>query len=395
MKLLRRSLIALAGLPLTCRASRARSISPAWSEWETSAVEKRGPERAAGLLLYFHGSGAPDMFRGPIPLIFIEMAKAATWDILRINRLSDEDVEAADDDLLSFVAIRIAQARQQGYKRIIVAGYSRGGWLALLAATLPVDAAIGLAPGTGPHTIPELERTRDLLAQTLAGARAKRVAAFFFEGDPVEDLSERRATAVRRGLQNSQSTFMVVDRPPDLHGHLAGVTGRFARRYRDCLLQLVQDADQPAGEVQCSCTSGYAIGSDIGFPASNPVLKLPADVNPAFFPYLGRWEGDDETGTYVIMESVRAGPTHISFRAGLSPPPGLSDDADAGWRVYRFELDEARHGIVYKLQSGLDGTRARLKSATELECEAVLGNCAGKGGARILLHKRTAAPADH
>jgi len=35
MKLVRRSLIALAGLPLTFRARCARGISPAWSEWET------------------------------------------------------------------------------------------------------------------------------------------------------------------------------------------------------------------------------------------------------------------------------------------------------------------------------------------------------------------------
>jgi hypothetical protein len=51
-----------------------------------------------------------------------------------------------------------------------------------LAATLPdVNAAIGLAPGTGSYEQVEMERTRDVLAQKLAGARAKYVAAFFFE----------------------------------------------------------------------------------------------------------------------------------------------------------------------------------------------------------------------
>ena len=62
---------------------------------------------------------------------------------------------------------------------------------------------------------------------------------------------------------------------------------------------------------------------------------------------------------------------------------------------YPFELDEAFGRIVYKLPSGLDGSRATLKSATELEYEAVLSNYGGgKGTHRILLHKRTEAPAD-
>jgi len=62
---------------------------------------------------------------------------------------------------------------------------------------------------------------------------------------------------------------------------------------------------------------------------------------------------------------------------------------------YPFELDEAFGRIVYKLPSGLDGSRATLKSATELEYEAELSNYGGgKGTHRILLHKRTEAPAD-
>ncbi len=41
MKVLRGILLALACLLLTDCACRAQSFSPAWSEWETSAVERR------------------------------------------------------------------------------------------------------------------------------------------------------------------------------------------------------------------------------------------------------------------------------------------------------------------------------------------------------------------
>ena len=390
MELLRRSLIALAGLPLTAGAGRAQSFGFVWSEWETSAVEKRGPDLAGGLLLYFHGFGRPDAYRDPIPNIFIQMAKVATWDVMRINRLMMADDEVFDDDILALVAMRIAEARRSGYARIVVTGYSRGGWLALLAATLPdVDAVIGIAPGTGSHEPAERERTRDVLAQKLAGVRAKRVAAFFFEGDPVEEgLDERRAVAVRRGLQSSGASFMVVDRPPDLHGHSGGVPGRFVRRYRDCLLRLVLDADKPAGEIQCSRSEGYAAGAEIGFPAPGPALSLPPDANPALAPYLGRWEGDDEYGAYLIVESVEARGTCVVFRTGFSDRPGGRNALPPPWiRDFPFVLDAAAGGMVCEPGGGFVTLTARLKSATELDCDL---RAPGRADARtFLLRKQT------
>ena len=386
MKLLRRSLIALTGLPFAARVGRAQDFGFVWSEWETSAVEKRGPELAGGLLLYFHGFSGANVHRDPIPPIFVEMAKVAAWDVLRINRLPMVDGEGYDDDILAVTANRITEARRAGYERIVVAGYSRGGWLALLAATLPdVDAAIGIASGTGSHDPAERERTRDVLAQKLAGAWAKRVAAFFFDGDPVEEgLNERRAIAVRRGLLGSGSTFMVLDRPPDLRGHGAGATGRFVRRYRDCLLRLVLDADRAAGEVQCSGSSGYAAGAEIGFPAPAPTLELPPDANPAFAPYLGRWEGDDPYGAYLIVEAVHVQGKYVVLRTGFSEYHGAKHPP---WmRDYPFQLEEADGSIYCK--SGGDILTAKLKSATELHYELRAIDRA-KRVRRFLLHKRS------
>ena len=391
MKLLRRSLIALAGVPLTAGPGRARDFGFVWPEWETYAVDKRGPDLAGGLLLYFHGFNGADAYRDPIPGIFIEMAKVAAWDILRINRLPMVDGEVYDGDILTLVAKRIAEARRSGYARIVVAGYSRGGWLALLAATLPdVDAAIGIASGTGSHEPAERERTRDVLAQKLAGARAKRVAAFFFAGDPIEEgLSERRAVAVRRGLLGSGSTFMVVDRPPDLRGHGAGVTGRFVRRYRDCLLRLVLDADRPAGEVQCSRSSGYAAGAEIGFPAPGPALKLPPDANPALAPYLGRWAGDDASGAYLIVETVAVRGKDVVIRTGFSQYPGARHPAPPWMRDYPFQLDEADGGIFCKFPGGADILTAKLKSATELHYELRTLDRGRTDARSFLLRKRS------
>jgi len=392
MKLLRRTLIALAGLPLTGGAGRAGPFDgvwarPVWTEWELSAVTRRGPDTAGGLLLYFHGRGPGQVTGRPIPGIFIEMAKIANWDILRINRASSVDDETGDDQILEVVAHQITEARQTGYERIIAGGGSGGGWLALLAATLPgVDAAIGLAPGTGSYELQELARTRDLLALKLAGARAKRVAAFFFEGD--RGVSDRQADVIRQALQNSGSTFMVVDRPPDLPGHAAMSSGRFVRRYRDCLVRFIQNADQPAGEVKCARLSGYAVGSEIGFPADLPVLKSLADANPAFVPYLGRWQGDDEFGAYLIMQSIEVEPAQVIFRTGYSAALNQLNPPRTWVRDVAFELDEANQRIVCKLPDGLDFYRMTLKSAAELEFQASLSDFKGVSTRSFLLRKQ-------
>ena len=95
-----------------------------------------------------------------------------------------------------------------------------------------------------------------------------------------------------------------------------------------------------------------ATGSDIGLPASPSVLKVPSGANQAFAPFLGRWEGDDEYGAYLIMESVQVGPTHVIFRTGFSPPPGQSSAADPRLGDYGFELDEAFGRIVYNAIGG-------------------------------------------
>jgi hypothetical protein len=120
------------------------------------------------------------------------------------------------------------------------------------------------------------------------------------------------------------------------------------------------------------------------------------DANQAFGPYLGRWEGDDEFGAYLIAESVEVGPRHVVFRTGRSPPPD-GPPLPLARRVadYPFELDEGIGRIAYELPSGLDGLRAILKSATELDYEFMLSNCdGGRGTHKFVLHKRVEAPVD-
>jgi pimeloyl-ACP methyl ester carboxylesterase len=365
------------------------NLSLIWAEWETSAPPKQGPEHADGLLLYFHGRGGTwgDQPKTRILPIFEEMAKVANWDVLRINRHAFADTERSDDDILQFVAERVARARQDGYKKIVVGGGSGGGWLALLAAAVPgVDAAIGFAPGTA-YGRSELIRTRDVLAERLARAKATRIAVFFFEGDLLENLEVRRSVAIRRGLVASGASFAIIDHPPDLYGHPAMVSGRLVRRYRDCLLRLVRDADLPAGEIQCSLSTGYAAGSDIGFPASVGSVELAPNADAMLLPYVGRWEGDDEWGAYLIFETTVVGQSDIVFKVGCSELGPRRHEAWTG--SYSFRLNKADGSIFFTPDTGRGVTIARLRSTAELELELLEPHLNGQEiRRRTLLYRR-------
>ena len=339
-----------------------------WAAWETTAVPKRGPQSANALLVYFHGRGDIAVGKEPIPDFFVDMARRADWDILRINRLPYVDRDSEDDHLLAFIAQQIDHARRDGYRQIFVGGGSRGGWLSLLSATLDnVDGAVALAPGTTGR--PRLEWQRDALAERLSVAKARRIAVFFFEGDPLEEVE--RGPATRRALRSSGTSFMVVDHPADLSGHGAAAQGRFTRRYRDCVLQFLRAAEMPRGEISCDTGSGYAVGAEIGFPASARLPDLAAPANPAFRPYIGRWQGDSPTGAYMIMEAVEVRADGIVFSIGRSPMPLSAERPRHG--NLTFQVDEAGQRLVCVASCGAHPLQVRLMSPTELQFDQLDG----------------------
>jgi hypothetical protein len=360
-------MLCLPGMLLADGACRAQDSPGVWAAWAALPFEILGPEEAHGALLYLHAEGFEDQ---PVALIFAEMAKVAKWDVLRINRRSIVDIEANDPALLQFISSQIDRVRRNGYGRVVVGGISRGGWLALCAARLPtLDAAIGLAPeaaGSGPG---EQERTGHALARQLVDAKTRRTAAIFLAEALDEDVARSGAVGVRRTLASSGSRFIVVDRPPDLHGRPAASSGRFARRYRDCLLEFVQAVDGRGGEVRCSQSTGYAVGAEIGFPALDPALqKMPVNGDPAFKPFWGRWEGDDEDGTYVILETVDVRVESIFLRIGISDGPGRRNPFPRVSADIPFQLDGSRTRLYYKLfEDRPDMFVVKLTSESELE----------------------------
>jgi hypothetical protein len=361
-----------------CAAQQTSPPASIWAEWEGDPAERYGPDVASGVFLYFHGSrpAARSSNRISVLALFAEMAKAAKWDILRIDRSPQSDYEADDGRILQFTAEQVAQARREGYKRVYVGGVSRGGWLALSSAQLPgIDGVVGLTPGTSLLNAASLDRQAEELARRVSDAKAKRVAAVLLEGDPREYVQGGRGAILRKALERTTSRFMIVDRPPGLLGHHAVGKGRFVRRYRDCLLQFLLFETLGPGEDVCSASNGYAAGAEIGFPKVEPLMSLPSGVDRRFAHFLGRWEGDDETGAYVIAQSVAADAESITFLHGYSPAPG---SRTTPWlRGLRFRFDRNRAQIISRMLAAGYVFALMPFSADELEHDVAHGSTGG------------------
>jgi len=285
-----------------------------WSEWETMVLERRGPERTRGVLVYLQGvpSEVPEV---AISLPIQEIARVASFDVLRLGWR--EDANDRHDALVRFAATEIAKARRQGYARIVLVGEGLRGSLAIAVAALAdVDGLMALGP---------VGRPTDNLAQLLSASRAKHVAIVLFQGDdPPDDERRGRATALRQALQSRDRTSMLIDRPEDIDGEQGRAPGRFTRRYRDCLAGIVAGVGLTVGEVSCDPHKGFAIGGAIGFdrpPSSFPRPLRSADEAGLEF-FLGHWQGDDARGAYVTLTPVEARLGRIVFRHRYAPRPG-------------------------------------------------------------------------
>lgn len=319
------------------------------------------------------------------------MARVAQWDILRINRRQHVDHEDNDAEILEFVSSRVAHERREGYDHIVAGGISRGGWLALSASAAGVDAVIGLAPRTMSPDAGGQQSALNILLQRLSAARARRIAAIFFDEDSENGMDTLYRAAIRRVLERNSSRFMLANRLPDLQGRAAASGGRFVRRYRDCLVQFVQSGDARAGEVQCSPTGGYAVGSEIDFPAFDPALReFPGNADPALRAFWARWEGDDENGIYMIMEAVGIDPEGIVLRIGGSSAPGTRNRTAGLADDLVFQLDGSRKRLYHKFRDGHDLVAVQVKSESELEYQVQRTVDGRFRTLRIRLSKRTA-----
>ncbi|MBR0657437.1 alpha/beta hydrolase family protein [Plastoroseomonas arctica] len=222
---------------------------------------RHGPERAAGVLLWSHGYGGRDVDsrNSPAPG-FVSLLNDAGWDVYRFDR------SPLEDDLASSLPRLLREApllRGAGYRRVVLAGQSRGAWQSLLlAGAMPesVDAVVATAPaahgaqGTGQGA------AVDDFRRALAGfpdARP-RLAVALFDDDPFDpDVAARTALVEALAARRTGPTLLI--RPgAAIRGHGGASEVGFTQAYGACLLTFLMapEAAAPRGLRRAGCGGG-------------------------------------------------------------------------------------------------------------------------------------------
>ncbi|MBR0672637.1 alpha/beta hydrolase family protein [Neoroseomonas soli] len=210
---------------------------------------RHGPGAAQGVVVWSHGYGGPavDHRRRNAPGV-TAMLNDAGWDILRFDR-------DPADDLLPVALASLTRAlpllREAGYRRIVLAGQSRGGWQSVMAAAERPDlvhAALAFAPAA--HG--EAERPNNHSAaledfsRLLAGlpADGPRLGVALFEGDAYDPDPAARGALVAEAAGRRRAPTVALLPEGEPRGHAGAFDWRFTRSFAPCLVTLVQ---APAG----------------------------------------------------------------------------------------------------------------------------------------------------
>ena len=227
-----------------------------------------GPHHAKGVVIWSHGrSRHSEDSTAPSPP-YLQILREDGWDLMRFDRLRVNDTLAESSERL---AAHVAELKAKGYRQVVLAGQSFGGFLSLMAADASnqVDSVIATAPAA----YGQFDDDNDLWRQNAAKlypliekVKSARVMLFFFHDDdfdPGGRGDRSREILAARGLG-----YAVVDQPSYLTGHWAASTGLFMRRFGSCVRDFA-DATGLTRSFDCDPRWGVA---------PSAALKLPSEL---------------------------------------------------------------------------------------------------------------------
>jgi pimeloyl-ACP methyl ester carboxylesterase len=227
-------LAAMAIAPLGVRAADLPSAPPLQP---SPAFQPAGPGTARGVLVWLHGSYDTDAQPTPPPEPgYIGRMAARGYDIWRFDRAPGQDPLAAGGAAL---VEGLKALRQGGYRRVLVAGHSRGAFIALAALAQPalVDGVAAISPaahGTRPERRAQaMADFRDRM--DAAGGPGMRFAFVQLADDPFDLDPPGRVDAVRAAAARSGMKLLVIDRPEEPTGHMGSYEPEFDRLFGERL----------------------------------------------------------------------------------------------------------------------------------------------------------------
>jgi pimeloyl-ACP methyl ester carboxylesterase len=213
------------GLWLLCEPALA--FGPRFER--ASGFDYSGPEVAKGALVWIHGTYGKDAAGPPAPPDFVGREARTGMDVWCLNRdRTDDPLDGGAEALVR----GIQTLRHDGYRRVVVAGHSRGAWIALTVLAHPglVNAVVAFSPAA--HGTREERKPQAMADWTALWSAAvndgTRVVLVQLADDPWDpDPARRLAIAHDRFGANLLSIFM----PAEPKGHAGVYEPAFDERF--------------------------------------------------------------------------------------------------------------------------------------------------------------------
>jgi len=367
-------------------AAHATGLEPAYNQ------ELLGPQRAMGAVVWNHGRSINvEDAESPSPP-YLRALRDSGWDVLRFNRLRDGDTLGASAHRL---VDQVAELKDKGYRRVVLAGQSFGAFLALMAADASedVDAVVATSPaafGSFDEFYDTWRLNATRLYPLLERIKRAHVMLFFFHGDDFDPGG--RGERARAILSEHQIGFSVVDQPAFLTGHWASSTGLFLRRFGTCIRDFIDD-NKLEGERFCEPEWGEAPSADLRLPeelthpspakhsaVSASGASAPAGLATVSAPGGGKsskqsWYGFYPNGREVLLavEAVHGSEIDAVYAIG----PGIDANEPAEWTRRKGRLvgdefvfdEDGKSTLRFRPRSdgGLSGTWTSPDDKTSME----------------------------
>ncbi len=228
---------------------------PPPSPWlhPSPAFTPAGTGQAKGALVWLHGGydsdAEPD---GPPTPGWIAGMSRRGYDIWRFDRTPGQDPLDAGGVALIRALQRL---RDDGYRRLVVAGQSRGAFVALATLAHPelVNALAAISPAAhGTNPTRRAQAMADFTARMRAAAGPMRLAFVQLADDPFDPDPDGRVAAVRAAAASAGLRLLLIDRPPAPTGHMGSYEPEFDRLFGACLADFLADTGL-ATEGKTSC----------------------------------------------------------------------------------------------------------------------------------------------
>jgi len=321
----------------------------------------RGPADAKGVVIYSHGLAREGDPIDATPYVLDDLQEGG-WDIVRFLRSRSEDTL---DTSIPALAEAVGKLRGDGYKRVVLAGQSFGGWISLAARPEPpVDAIVTLAPaafGRRDESPATWEENAAALYPLAENVTAGRVLVFLFQGDAYDPGG--RGERLRTIFDRRQIAAAVVDKPAALVGHNAGLTRAFARRFGPCIRDYIEAGEIEKGGPETADRGPLfvcpqpAAARLAALSAAEPVAA--ADADPGAAELAGRWYGTYANGRDVLFvvsaqgaATLRAVYAFGEVIRGVNAPAGQTQRQgafDAATGIARFAEPQAENIIECRL----------------------------------------------